>query len=63
MQPPLTSVVALARFELEGDHLIHAQRLLKQERDWQTWIDQIELHGLSQANDRHGFIVTHRRIG
>ena len=53
MHTPLSSVVALARFELVGDHLLHAQQVLSQETDWQEWINQIELHGLSGFVNKH----------
>ncbi len=53
MHTPLPSVIALARFELVDQHLEHACRELSQERDWQEWIDQVELHGLSGFVNKH----------
>ena len=53
MHTPLNSVIALARFELVGDHLLHAKQMLSQETNWQEWINQIELHGLSGFVNKH----------
>jgi hypothetical protein len=53
MHIPLNSVVALARFDLSGEHLFHAQKQLSQETDWQQWLNQIELHGLSGFANQH----------
>ena len=53
MHTPLHSVTALARFELVGDHLLYAKEVLSQETDWQEWINQIELHGLSGFANKH----------
>ncbi len=53
MHTPLPSVIALARFDLLGEHLAHAQACLSQETDWQEWINQIELHGLSGFANKH----------
>lgn len=53
MHTPLPSVIALARFDLVGEHLIHAQRCLSQETDWQEWLNQVELHGLSGFVNKH----------
>jgi len=53
MHTPLPSVIALARFDLVGEHLVHAQRCLSQETDWQEWLNQIELHGLSGVVNKH----------
>lgn len=53
MHSPLNSVVALARFELIDQHLDNACRALSQETDWQEWINQVELHGLSGFVNKH----------
>jgi len=53
MHIPLPSVIALARFDLVGEHLTRAQTLLSQETDWQEWINQVELHGLSGFVNKH----------
>ena len=53
MHSPLKSVSALARFELVGQHLERACRELSQEHDWQEWINQVELHGLSGFVNKH----------
>ena len=53
MHIPLPSVIALARFDLVGGHLTHAQTLLSQETNWQEWINQVELHGLSGFVNKH----------
>jgi len=53
MHIPLPSVIALARYELVEEHLVHAQKTLFEETDWQTWINQIELHGLSGFVNKH----------
>jgi len=53
MHIPLPSVIALARHELVGEHLSHAKKVLSQESDWQEWINQIELHGLSGFANKH----------
>ena len=53
MHTPLHSVTALARFELVGDHLLYAKEVLSHETDWQEWINQIELHGLSGFVNKH----------
>lgn len=53
MHTPLPSVICLARFSLEEPHLEHAQHALLAETDWQEWINQIELHGLSGFANKH----------
>jgi len=53
MHIPLPSVIALARYNLVGEHLVAAQKALAQETDWQEWINQIELHGLSGFVNKH----------
>ncbi len=53
MPKPLTSVVALARFELVGEYLDAAISALAQESDWQEWVNQVELHGLSGIINKH----------
>ncbi|MFT6408070.1 MAG: hypothetical protein ACJAQ6_001486 [Arenicella sp.] len=53
MHIPLNSVVALARFDLSGEHLLYAQQQLSEETDWQQWLNQIELHGLSGFANKH----------
>jgi len=58
MPIPLPSVAVLARFELDDEHLNKAKKLLLAEQDWQRWINQIELHGLSGFANDH--IVTHQ---
>lgn len=53
MHKPLESVIALARFSLSGLYLERAVKLLKAETDWQTWLNQVELHGLSGFVNQH----------
>ncbi len=53
MHTPLNSVVVLARFELLGNHLNYAREALAQETDWQSWLNQVELHGLSGFVNKH----------
>ena len=53
MHTPLPSVICFARFELDEPYLEHAQQALLAETDWQEWINQIELHGLSGFVNRH----------
>ncbi len=53
MHTPLPSVIALARFELVEEHLEHACHMLSSEQDWQEWINQVELHGLSGFVNKH----------
>jgi len=53
MHTPLPSVISLARFELVDAHLEYACKTLSLERDWQEWVNQVELHGLSGIVNRH----------
>lgn len=53
MHTPLLSVICLARFSLDGPYLEYAQQALLAEKDWQEWINQIELHGLSGFANKH----------
>lgn len=53
MHTPLPSVVCLARFSLSEPYLKVAQQALLEETDWQEWINQIELHGLSGFANKH----------
>ena len=53
MHKPLPSVVALARFSFTDAQLEHARELLSAETDWQTWIEHVELHGLSGFVNQH----------
>jgi hypothetical protein len=43
----------LARFTLDEPYLEFAQQALMAETDWQEWINQIELHGLSGFANKH----------
>ena len=49
----LESVVAFARFELTRKDRNRASQLLLEQQNWQHWIDQIELHGLSGFAYQH----------
>jgi len=53
MHKPLPSVAALARFSFTQQELDYACEHLLAETDWQSWIDQIELHGLSGFVNKH----------
>lgn len=53
MQTPLPSVTALARFSFTEPELVMARSALLAEQDWQSWINQVEAHGLS------GFVCKH----
>lgn len=53
MHTPLPSVSALARFSFSPEELEHACFALKGEKNWQAWIDQIELHALSGFVNQH----------
>jgi len=53
MSPPLPSIVALARFTFTQAELDHAAQALMAETDWQEWINQVELHGLSGFVNKH----------
>ena len=53
MHKPLPSVIALARFSFTDAQLEHARQLLNAETDWQTWIQHVELHGLSGFVNQH----------
>ncbi len=53
MHKPLPSVAALARFSFTPEQLAHACAELAAETNWQAWIDQVELHGLSGFVNKH----------
>ena len=53
MHSPLPSVTCLARFALDEPYLEYAKQALLAETDWQEWINQIELHGLSGFANKH----------
>jgi len=53
MHKPLESVVVLARFNLSDADIERATAALKNETNWQEWINQIELHGLSGFANKH----------
>ncbi len=53
MHTPLPSVVALARFSFTETELELAQAELRTVDDWQEWLDQVELHGLSGFINKH----------
>lgn len=53
MHTPRPSVIALARFSFSASELEQARAALLAEDDWQAWIDQIELHGLSGFANKH----------
>lgn len=49
----LDSVIALAHFELTDQTLSQLHQKLVNEKDWQTWINQVELHSLSGFAHKH----------
>lgn len=53
MHKPLESVTALAHFSLSEQDLARAVAALQHETNWQEWINQIELHGLSGFANKH----------
>ncbi|MEO0368638.1 MAG: hypothetical protein AAF197_07615, partial [Pseudomonadota bacterium] len=53
MHKPLESVIALARFELNQSQTEELHGLLKAEQDWQQWLANVELHGLSGFASQH----------
>ncbi len=53
MHRPLPSVTALARFSFTDAELASACLALKKETNWQEWINQVELHGLSGFVNKH----------
>ena len=53
MHTPLPSVIAFARFDLVGEYIDNAQQQLLQVSDWQEWLNQVELHGLSGFVNKH----------
>lgn len=53
MPAPQKSVVALARFDLNQVQIEYAHAQLKAVTDWTSWINQIELHGLSGFANKH----------
>lgn len=53
MPTPLPSVAAFAQFSIQDEGREHVRDLLLNVPDWQVWIDQIELHGLSGFANKH----------
>ena len=53
MHRPLPSVSVLARFTLDSEAQTAARERLLAVTDWQAWINQIELHGLSGFANKH----------
>ncbi|RBP53499.1 nucleotidyltransferase family protein [Arenicella xantha] len=53
MHIPLTSVAALAQFNIDSEGREHVRDLLLNVQDWQEWIDQVEIHGLSGFSNKH----------
>lgn len=47
MHTPLPSIIALARFSFAESELTLVRLQLDGVSDWQEWLDQVELHGLS----------------
>ena len=50
---PRPSVIALARFSLQDQSLKTAIAELKREQDWDEWLANVELHGLSGFVNKH----------
>lgn len=50
---PRPAVIALAQFSLQGESLATAIAQLKAEDDWQEWLANLELHGLSGFANKH----------
>ncbi len=53
MYKPFDSVISLARFELDAAAQAHAAMLLESVTQWNVWLEQIELHGLSGFASKH----------
>jgi hypothetical protein len=53
MHKPFNSVIILARFELDNAAQNVAAELLDDVINWRSWLDQIELHGLSGYASKH----------
>lgn len=53
MPGPPESVTALAHFSLSGPLLVAARRELGQVEDWQQWLAQLELYGVSALAFKH----------
>ncbi len=53
MYKPIDSVISLARFELDAAAQAHAAMLLESVTQWNVWLEQIELHGLSGFASKH----------
>ncbi len=49
----MPSVACLARFTLNAEQVEQAAQLLNQETQWRTWLEQIEVHGLSGFANQH----------
>lgn len=53
MSKPLESVTAFARFSLSEGDLRVAEAALANVTNWQMWLNQVELHGLSGLANKH----------
>lgn len=50
---PRPAVIALAQFSLQAECLTAAVAALEAEDDWQEWLANVELHGLSGLANKH----------